>query len=223
MGRRKVRTEALRGEVLAAATTLLGDGGSAAVTTRAVAAGAGTSLAAVNELFGGKPGLIRAIFAEGFARLAEELRALEPSEDPEADVIDLALAVRSFAHRYPPLYEVMFSRPFAEFHPAQRDARAAEAIYTIVVGRVATLLGPARPRGTAKDVAIGLFAVVQGLVGLEASGLLGNGPESIDRRFRLTLTAALRGLVAAMEAEATEAEATERAPTERAAHPQETT
>ncbi|MFI0351029.1 TetR/AcrR family transcriptional regulator [Actinomadura sp. 9N407] len=196
MGRRKVRTEGLRDELLATATRLLADGGHPAVTTRAVAAGAGTSLAAVNELFGGKPGLIRAIFTTGFARLTEELQALATTEDPEADVIELALAVRSFAHRHPPLYEVMFSRPFAEFHPDEHDARAAEAIYAIVVGRVAALLGPARAKGTAKDVAIGLFAVVQGLVALEASGLLGSAPESIDRRFHLTLTATLHGLVA---------------------------
>lgn len=197
MGRRKVRTEALRGELLSAATRLLADGGGAALTTRAVAAAGGTSLAAVNELFGGKPGLIRAIFAEGFASLAEDLRALVPSEDPQADVIELAFAVRSFAHRCPALYEVMFSRPFAEFHPDQEDVRASEVIYRIVVGRVAALLGPSQALETVEDVAIGLFAVVQGLVSLEISGLLGSDPESADRRFRLTLVAAMSGHVSA--------------------------
>jgi AcrR family transcriptional regulator len=68
--------EALRGELLAVAGRLLETGGTGAVTTRAVAAGAGTSLAAVNELFGGKAGLVRALFGEGVARLAADLRAL---------------------------------------------------------------------------------------------------------------------------------------------------
>jgi AcrR family transcriptional regulator len=195
MGRRKVRTGGLREEMLAAAGELLAAGGSGAVTTRAVAGGAGSSLAAVNELFGGKAGLVRALFAEGFAELARELRALEPAGDPEADVVELALAVRSFARHRPHLYEVMFSRPFAEFRPDSEDARAAEEIYGIVVGRVAVLLGPDRRRGTAKDVAIGLFATVQGLVSLETSGLLAGDAEKADRRFRFVLTAALRGLV----------------------------
>jgi AcrR family transcriptional regulator len=195
VGRRKTRTEALRGDLLTAAAELLAEGGSRAVTTRAVAAGAGTSLAAVNELFGGKAGLARALFAEGFAELARDLRALEATGDTEADVLELGLAVRDFAHRRPHLYEVMFSRPFAEFRPDAEDARAAEEIYGIVVGRVAALLGPARTKGPAKDAAIGLFATVQGLVALESSGLLGSGPESNDRRFRFVLTAALRGLV----------------------------
>nr|BFE28039.1 hypothetical protein GCM10010200_002900 [Actinomadura rugatobispora] len=189
-----MRTGALRDELLSVATRLLAEGGTGAVTTRAVAAGGGTSLAAVNELFGGKPGLIRAIFAAGFARLAADLRALEATGDPEADVVALAFAVRSFARRHPALYEVMFSRPFAEFSPGEQDVRSAEAIYGVVVGRVAALLGPGRPKGAARDVAVGLFAVVQGLVGLEASGLLGGGSEECDRRFRLTFTASLHGL-----------------------------
>ncbi|MFA1544536.1 TetR/AcrR family transcriptional regulator [Actinomadura monticuli] len=200
MGRRKTRTEVLRGEVLVVAAGLLAEGGSNAVTTRAVAAGAGTSLAAVNELFGGKAGLARALFAEGFAELAQELRALEPTGDAEADVLELALAVRAFAARRPHLYEVMFSRPFAEFRPDARDVRAADEIYGIVVGRVAVLLGPSRAPGSAKDTAIGLFATVQGLVAHESAGLLGSGPESADRRFRFVLTAALRGLAAASAA-----------------------
>ncbi len=157
VGRRKTRTEALRGELITVAADLLAEGGSGAVTTRAVAAGAGTSLAAVNELFGGKAGLARALFTEGFAELARDLRALEGTGDAEADVLELGLAVRAFAHRRPHLYEVMFSRPFAEFRPDAEDARAAAEIYGIVVGRVAAVLGPAR----AKDAAIGLFATVQ--------------------------------------------------------------
>jgi AcrR family transcriptional regulator len=195
-----VRTGALRDDLLAVATRLLDEGGTGAVTTRAVAAGGGTSLAAVNELFGGKPGLVRAIFAAGFARLAADLRALEATGDAEADVVALAFAVRSFAREHPPLYEVMFSRPFAEFSPGEEDVRAADAIYATVVGRVAALLGPGRPRGSARDVAVGLFAVVQGLVALESSGLLGGDPEETDRRFRLTTTASLHGLLGATRA-----------------------
>ena len=171
------------------------------MTTRAVAAGAGSSQAAVNELFGGKAGLAGALFAEGFARLAGELRALESTGDPEADVLELALAVRSFAHRCPHLYEVMFSRPFAEFRPGPQEARAADDIYRLVVGRVAVLLGPCRAEGAAKDVAVGMFAIVQGLIAHEASGLLGGSPESADRRFRFVLTAALRGMAAASAAD----------------------
>ncbi|MDL4822066.1 TetR-like C-terminal domain-containing protein [Actinomadura opuntiae] len=194
MGRRKTRTDALRGELLAVAARLLAAGGTGAVTTRAVASGADASLAAVNELFGGKAGLVRALFTDGFARLAADLRALAPAGDPETGVLELALAVRSFARREPHLHEVMFSRPFAEFRPEPADARAAEEVYAIVVGRVAAVLGPDRAQGTAKDSAIGLFATVQGLLSLETSGLLGSTPEAAERRFRLTVTAALRGL-----------------------------
>jgi AcrR family transcriptional regulator len=188
-----VRTGELREELLAVAMRLLADGGIGAVTTRAVAAGAGSSLAAVNELFGGKAGLVRAIFLTGFAELADELSRLGTGENAETDVLELASAVRSFARRRPHLYEVMFSRPFGEFSPDEEDARAAEEIYRIVLRRVAAALGPASGKETAKDAAIGLFALVQGLVRLESSGLLGGTPASIERRFRAGVTATLRG------------------------------
>lgn len=174
----------LREELVAVATGLLAEGGSPAVTTRAVAAGGGTSLAAVNELFGGKAGLVRALFAEGFGWLAQELEAL----GPDAGVLEVALAVRDFARRRPHLYEVMFSRPFAEFRPGPEDARASEVVHRVVMERVA-----AEVEGDVKDAAIGLFAVVQGLVAMETAGLLGSTAEAAERRFRVTVEATLKG------------------------------
>jgi AcrR family transcriptional regulator len=195
-----VRTEALRGGMRAAALELLDGGGAAAVTTRAVAARTGSSLAAVHELFGGKPGLVRAIYADGFRRLAAELSGLDSSGDPEQDVLDLTLAIWSFARRHRHQYEVMFSRPFAQFSPDAEDLRAAEALYRIVLARVVAALGAGRPRGYGKDAAIGLLAVTQGLIGLDAAGLLASTPAAAQRRWRAAVTATLRGAVAAASA-----------------------
>src|SRR5882724_3124840 len=171
MGRPRLRTPQLRGELSAAAVRLLDAGGVPAVTTRAVASAAGTSLAAVDELFGGKPGLVRAIHAEGFRLLAADLRALPLAADPATAVLDLALAIRAFAARRRSLYEVMFSRPFAEFTPSPGDQRAADEIYRLMLARVAALLPADRPRGTAKDAAISLVALVRGLVAMEHAGI----------------------------------------------------
>lgn len=179
-----------------AAMQLLDRGGVSAVTTRAVAAGSASSMAAVNELFGGKAGLVQAMYAEGFRHLAEELAQVEDAADPAKGVLELALAFRSFASRKRHVYEVMFSRPFAEFSPDPDDRRAAAAIYRIVLERVTTLLGTSRAKGSGKDAAICLFAVVQGLVSLEFAGLLGSSSESIERRWRTAVTATMNGVAA---------------------------
>jgi AcrR family transcriptional regulator len=189
-----VRTDSLRADMCTAALRLLAGGGVGAVTTRAVAAGAGSSIAAVDELFGGKPGLVRAIHAEGFRLMAAEFAALPEPATPARGVLDWAYATRSFALRHRHLYEVMFSRPFAEFSPTPQDMRAAESIYRFVVGRVVAVVGPDRRRGAGKDAAIGLLATVQGLVAMEFAGLIGSTPASIERRWRAALTAAIRGM-----------------------------
>lgn len=196
MGRPKLRTESLRAQMCSAAVRLLAAGGPSAVTTRAVAGATGSSVAAVNELFGGKPGLVRAIHAEGFRELAGELAGLPEAATAERATLDLASAIRSFALRHRHLYEVMFSRPFAEFSPDQEDQRAADAIYRTVLSRVVALLTPVRPRGSGKDAAIALLATIQGLIGLEFAGILGSTEATVDRRWRAAVMATIRGVQA---------------------------
>lgn len=196
MGRRKQRTESLRTDMCVAAMQLLDRGGVSAVTTRAVAAGSASSMAAVNELFGGKAGLVRAMYAEGFRQLAEELAQVEEAGDPAESVLALAFAFRSFASRRRHLYEVMFSRPFVDFSPDSDDSRAAAAIYRIVLEHVTALVGASPAKGAGEDAAISLFAVVQGLVSIEFAGLLGSSSESIERRWRTAVTATMNGFAA---------------------------
>jgi AcrR family transcriptional regulator len=200
VGRRKLRTESLRTDMCAAALSLLEGGGAQAVTTRAVAGAAGSSVAAVDELFGGKPGLVRALHTEGFRLLAGTLAALPAAGSPRAadSLLDLTYAIRSFARAHGHLYEVMFSRPFAEFGPTPADRAAAETVYDAILARVVALLParPHRPPGAGKDAAITLWACVHGLVTLERAGLLGSTAESADRRWRTAVTATIRGLAA---------------------------
>src|SRR4051812_12361648 len=115
MPKPKQRTPALREQVLAAALRLLGQDGVAALTARRLAREAGTSPAAVYELFGDKAGVVRALFFAGFAQLAEALGELREGDDPLEDLVALAQRYRRFIVERPALATVMFSRPFASF------------------------------------------------------------------------------------------------------------
>src|SRR3954447_16800788 len=195
MGRTKLRNEELKVRLLHGAMRLAAERGMLAVTTRAVAASADSSVPAVDELFGGKPGLVRAMFVEGFTRLAGVLQALPVTADPEADVLATAFAFRRFALEHRSLYEVMFSRPFADFELGPDDLDAAQSVYRCVMKRIATL-GPGWSRGHRKDVALALSAVMQGLADMELAGILGSGSASIERRWQLTVLATVRGMTA---------------------------
>ncbi len=153
-----------------------------AVTARRVASEAGTSTAAVYELFGDKAGLVRSIFYEGFERLAAELVAEAPCGDPYRDVVAMFDATRRFALRFPMLFEVMFARPFIEFEPGPKDFDAAAQIYTEVIRRVAALLDTGETDEVTVDAAHALVALDRGLLGSELSGVLGRSAASIERR-----------------------------------------
>jgi AcrR family transcriptional regulator len=194
MGRPRVRNEELRERLLDGALRLVADGGPTALTTRAVAASAGSSLAAVDELFGGKAGLVRAMFVEGFDRLAAAMAALPEPADPEAGVVEMADAFRAFALEHRQLFDVMFSRPYAEFGPVPDELAGYRATGRVIRARIDALLGTTAPAAVRKDAALALTAALHGLARMELAGILGSGPTSIARRWHITVLATARGL-----------------------------
>jgi AcrR family transcriptional regulator len=112
-----------RDRTLDAAAQLLRDEGPAALTVRRIATEAGLSTMAIYHHFGGKDGLVEALYVDGFEALDDALSAVPRTADPVADVQAIALAYREVAMRRPGYYEVMFGRPFPGFaaSPAARS------------------------------------------------------------------------------------------------------
>lgn len=195
MGRPKQRTEELGAHVLSVALGML-EAGDVALTARSVAAAADTSTAALYELFGDKAGLVRAVAAEGFRRLLGELEAVAHTDDPRADLVAGLAATRRFALAHPMLFEVMFSRPLAEFGEGAVDADVTAGIYRAVLGRVDRCLRAGVLRGNRVDVAQVLIATNRGLIASQLAGILGSTRASQDRRWRLAIDTLLAGFAA---------------------------
>jgi AcrR family transcriptional regulator len=198
MPRAKQRTPELRGRVLAAALALLATDGVGALTTRAVAQAAGTSVPAVYELFGDKAGLVREMFFTGFRRLHRRLLELDTKDtvsDPRTGLVRMAMAFRTFARDEPLLTQLMFSRPFTEFDPSPADSQAGGAVRGYVVDQVRAAVRAGVLAGDPVDIAHVLLATVQGLAVQETGGWLGSTPASLERRWALAVDAVLEGLV----------------------------
>lgn len=191
---RKQRTPALRKRIRVEALDLLERGGPAGLRARAVATAAGTSTAAVYELFGDKAGLIRSLYDEGFEQLREDLESLSLTDDPAQDVRELFQATRRFGRKRPQLFEVMFSRPFEEFEPDQDDRRMTGSLFSLVVERVARWLEHEGSEADPIDVARVLISANRGLIADENAGILGSTPASRSRRWNLTFDALLAGI-----------------------------
>jgi AcrR family transcriptional regulator len=194
MPRAKQRTPELKERLLRSAIARLEADGLPGLTIRRVAGDAKTSAPALYELFGDRAGLVGEIFAEGFRRLAARLDECPETTDPLADLRDSVTAFRAFALANPGLAEVMFSRPFADFDPGPEDFAAAVATQELIVTRVRRAVDAGLLAGDPIDIAHVLFALARGLAAQEASGLLGSSAASRERRWRLSLDAALSGL-----------------------------
>lgn len=194
MPRAKQRTPELRDRVLQTALVMLAEKGVAGFTARRVALGAATSVPAVYELFGDKAGLVREMFFEGFRRLRRSFDDLAESGDPNADLIGVMAAFRSFVHANPVLAEVMFARPFADFDPGPAEHAATSSVREYIIGRVRRCVRAGLMAGDETDIAHVLLALAQGLAAQETAGWLGTSHASRDRRWALAFRAALDGL-----------------------------
>lgn len=168
MPRPKLHDEALRIRLLDTAGAMLTSEGPEALSLRKLAARAGTSTTAVYSLFGGKPGVLRALFVEAFTRFGAHLDAVTPSDDPLADLLALGRAYRASAIANPHLYTVMFSSPVPGFEPATEDWSSADATFTPLLDAVRRGI----VKGVLRDVdptlvATTLWATAHGVVALE--------------------------------------------------------
>lgn len=109
MARPNKHDAATREALLDAAEALLATGGPDAVSVRAVADQIGVSTRAVYSVCSSKPGLMGALAARGFHRLAELVNALPVTNDPLADLIAAGpQGFRVFALERPHLFRITF-------------------------------------------------------------------------------------------------------------------
>ncbi|SFW88228.1 DNA-binding transcriptional regulator, AcrR family [Amycolatopsis australiensis] len=155
-----------RERYLDAALSVLFDRGVTGLTVRGVAEAAGASTLSVYARFGGRAGLLDALYERTFDSLRELLEGLPPSSpDGVADLLHLALEYRAFARESPVRYALMFERPVPGFDPdpALRSAvlRTTFALFIERVRRVCP------PGADARAAAYQLWTAMHGLVGAE--------------------------------------------------------
>jgi AcrR family transcriptional regulator len=174
--------DALRVAMLDAAGALLHSEGPQALTTRRLADAVGTSTQAIYTLFGGKEGIVRAMYREGFDRLEQCLADVPSGEPPPEYLLGLGRAYRTAALRSPHYYDVMFGRPVPEFEPRTDDVERSLATRLALTRGIVRCIecGMLRADSDPDEVTAFLWAVAHGLVSLELTGHLdlGGTPEA---------------------------------------------
>lgn len=171
------------------------------LSVRRVAEAAGCTTMAVYSWFGGKHGIMTALFDEGFTRLAEAQANVPRHTGPTERIVALCRAYRDTAHQFPHHYALMLGRFRGTFEPGQKSADKALATLEPLVAAAASLvggeLGPTtleedKP-SSAESVARALFALSHGWVSLELAGMLPGDAASSTAEFESAVKALVAG------------------------------
>ena len=175
----------MRRQLLDAALTVLRRDGAASLTVRHIAEAAGCSTTGIYTHFGGKQGLVEAIFLEGFDSFDAAILHLYDRGDLEA----AGRAYRQWALANPTHYLVMFGRAVPDF-VASVDAMArARRSFQALIAAVAQH-GARDPLASAYH----LYATVHGYVMLELIDMGPVDPSDRDRLYERGLLAAVAGV-----------------------------
>jgi len=145
-----------RTTILAAAIEVLRSRGAAEFTIRNIAKAAGCSTTGVYTWFGGKNGLVDAIFVEGFESFDEELASATTTRET-------GIAYRRWAINNPTHYLVMFGRAVPTHKPGDAAVERASQSFARLVSSVGD-----------QTLAYHVWATVHGYVMLELVGITGS-------------------------------------------------
>lgn len=165
-------------DVLDVARALLDAHGTRGLTVRALAEQLGVSRQVVASRFGSKQGLLEALYADGFSRLAETVRGLgEPGTD--AQLIAMSDAYRSFARSCPAQYALMFMDPSAGMQTDEAVRAIARHAFEVFLRASEAWCAAHAPATRPIELAQCLWAGAHGVVALEGAGHL---PEKVGER-----------------------------------------
>ncbi|MFG1868984.1 TetR/AcrR family transcriptional regulator [Micromonospora arborensis] len=174
----------LRRALLAAALEAIEEVGPAALSLRDLARRAGVSHAAPTHHFGDKAGLLTALAAQGFDRLAQTLTGTG------GDLLEAGVAYVDFAVTHRAYFEVMFRPELYRADDAELIAARERAGAALRSG-VAGLPGAGAPADTERD-ALAAWSIAHGFATLWLAGALpsrvGDNPREAARTVLRRLT-----------------------------------
>ena len=159
--------------LLSAARQIFESDGLPALSVRRVAQAAGCTTMQVYSRYGGKDGLVQALFDEGFEALATAQQAVPALLPPAERVRRLCHEYLRIAAERPHHYALMLGAHSGDFQPAEESREHALATLTHLIAAVGNALPPMTDRDQrAREVAHQILAFCHGWAMLSATPLL---------------------------------------------------
>jgi AcrR family transcriptional regulator len=148
-----------RQRILDSAVTILAEKGQSGLTVRAVAQASNFSTTGIYTWFGGKDGLLEAIYSDGFARFRTHVASADSDPSPRSRLYRSGELYWEWALANPTHYLLMFSGVPSSFTPSPEAIAEADLAFTDLIERAAAF--------TDEDVAHHIWATLHGYAMLQ--------------------------------------------------------
>lgn len=174
--------------IIESACRLLATEGPQGLTTRRIAAEAGTTTMTLYARFGDKDGVEQAVVMEGFVRLKAAMqRASKRTKDPEQAVIAISRSYRRFALENPAFYSAMFQRAGGAVPPTAEVHHLGVETFGVLTAAVQRTIDTGSVHGDADRVARQVWAMCHGSVSLQLVGMGSSSAADFDDSIRAVL------------------------------------
>jgi AcrR family transcriptional regulator len=182
--------------LLDAAYTAFVQGGTEAISIRAIAAAASVTAPAFYKHFENKDALLEAVAERGFALFERRVRALPSRSKPKEAIASFLASYVTFALKEPHLFEIMFVTPRVRLRRFPADfASGRSATFNLLRSHVdAGMATGVFRRDDSLEVTRDLWAFGHGYLALYRAGRFGNDRTALRAAFNSGLARLLKGL-----------------------------
>jgi AcrR family transcriptional regulator len=153
--------------ILQAASELFLEGGTSALSVRAISKRAGVSTIGIYSHFKGKQGILDELYIEGFEKVFAAMDVLNVAKEPREIILQGVRGYLDVADKYEAHYRLIFGESDAGYSPSGEARAMAGKAFKMLVD-VSSLILPATTTLAKKQrIALEIWAFVHGYVSLK--------------------------------------------------------
>lgn len=156
-----------KSKILQAASELFLEGGTPALSVRAISKRAGVSTIGIYSHFNGKQGILDELYIEGFEKVFSEIDIIDTKDSPREVILQGVKGYLKVADQYEAHYRLIFGESDSGYAPSEEARVMAEKAFSKLVD-ISSLILPVETEAAKKQrFALEIWALVHGYVSLK--------------------------------------------------------
>ncbi|GAC21785.1 TetR/AcrR family transcriptional regulator [Paraglaciecola arctica] len=153
--------------ILKAASELFLEGGTSALSVRAISKRAGVSTIGIYSHFKGKQGILDELYIEGFEKVFSAMDILKSAKGPRETILQGVKGYLEVADKYEAHYRLIFGESDAGYSPSEEARAVSEKAFKMLIDVSSLILPEDTSLAKKQHIALEIWAFVHGYVSLK--------------------------------------------------------